>query len=232
MRCNICGSEVFKDVNGRRNAVCNGCGSYERTRLMKMEVDRLFPKENRSGLRCLHIAPEYGLATILRSTFGVYVPADINVARYAHMAGIRKIDLCDAVSLSSFGTFDLIIHAHVIEHIPCNYTVALVRLHKMLSPCGYQLFSVPIYGDSYEESLARLTPEEATKRFGQFDHVRRFSSRDITQTIGAIFRIEDKPSLRGVYSDSELERNNIPSSVIDTYTGHYCFSPAVTDLLV
>jgi Methyltransferase domain len=232
MKCNICDGNDFKEINGRPEAMCGKCGAYERTRLMKMEIDRLFPIESRINMRCLHIAPEYGLSAAIRETFKEYVPVDIDVTRYSHIKGISKIDLCDSESLKQFGMFDLILHAHVIEHIPCNYTIALIRLHKLLVNGGHQIFSIPIYGSFYDESLATLDPKEAESRFGQFDHVRRFSANDIQKTIGHIFNIQRDPSLLDIYSEIDLKNNNIPTSAYFGYSGDYCFTPNDSDLLV
>jgi phosphoglycolate phosphatase len=199
---------------------------------MKLELDRLFPVALRRELRCLHIAPEYGLSHAIRHTFADYVPADIDTERYSHIQGVRRIDLCDHSSIREFGKFDVVLHAHVIEHVPCNYTIALLHLHRALQSGGRQLFSVPIYGRSFEESLDDLSGSEREKRFGQFDHMRRFSPFDIRRTIGAIFRIPECPEIGGHYSVEFLEGHNIPKQVTERYTGDHCFSPAAGDCLI
>lgn len=232
MSCNICGCNDFRDVNGRKSVLCCSCGGYERTRLMKAEIDRLLPLEIRRNLRCLHIAPEYGLCKAIRSTFLEYIPADIDVKRYSHIEGIRYIDLCDRDSINQFYQVDCIIHAHVIEHIPCNYVMSLLRLHRLLTPKGRQFFSVPIYGNFYEESLADLTSLEREARFGQFDHVRKFSEKDIQFTIGAIFKIPTTPILNEFYSVEFLKSCHLPIDILKTYSGHYCFSPDSYDILL
>lgn len=227
-KCNVCGSSDFTDVNGRKAVLCANCGSYERTRLMKMYIENLgLPPES----RVLHLAPERGLSEWLRKTFSDYVPADYDLERYSHIPGIRKVDLCQR-EYDLPGKFDLILHSHVIEHLPCAYAVVLIRLHKMLNPGGHHLFSIPIYGACYEESLAPLSHEEATRRFGQFDHVRRFSPRDIDLTIGSIFDIPKEYRLKERFSVERLRTAAIPESAWDGYTGDSVFSLRPANLLV
>ncbi|QSX79648.1 SAM-dependent methyltransferase [Agrilutibacter solisilvae] len=226
--CNICGSVEFADVNGRKGVLCARCGSYERTRLMKLFIEalRLGPKT-----RVLHLAPERGLSVWLSQQFRDYVPADYDLPRYSHIPGIVKVDLCQR-DYGLSGKFDLILHSHVIEHLPINYAVVLIRLHKMLARDGRHMFSVPIYGKSYEESLATLSAEEATRRFGQFDHVRRFSPVDIGSTIGSVFDIPEQYDLLEHFSEAQLRAASVPEDAWKTYTGNSVFCLKPGDLLV
>ncbi|HEY0662667.1 MAG TPA: methyltransferase domain-containing protein [Lysobacter sp.] len=184
-----------------------------------------------SEARVLHLAPERGLSVWLRSRFTDYVAADYDLPRYSHIPGIIKVDLCQR-DYGLPGKFDLILHSHVIEHLPCNYAVVLIRLHRHLTRDGRHLFSVPIYGSSYEESLAPLTPEVATQRFGQFDHVRRFSARDIGNTIGSVFDIPETYQLRDRFSEQQLRAAHIPEDAWSGYSGHSVFCLSPDDLLV
>jgi phosphoglycolate phosphatase len=231
-KCNICGSTDFVDVNQRKQVLCAKCGSYERTRVMKLELDRVFPLEKRKTLRCLHIAPERGLASVISSTFADYVPADIDVERYRHIEKISFLDLCSKSSIEALGRFDVILHAHVIEHLPCNYTVALIRLHKQLNAGGRQMFSLPIYGAAFEENLADIGDKERERLFGQFDHVRRFSAVDMNATLGAIFDIPSLDELKACYSKELLGSYNIPLDVFDSWNGHSVLSIAKEDMIV
>jgi len=59
-RCNVCGSEVFKNAGTREKMACAQCGSLERTRVIQLIIDTHFSLHRKS--RILHIAPEPGLA--------------------------------------------------------------------------------------------------------------------------------------------------------------------------
>lgn len=141
--CNLCGSPDFKDFNTRPKSICSRCGAYERTRVLKLMLDQLGIGPQSS---VLHIAPERGLYSYLRSCVGRYVVCDIDVDRYSHIPDLRKLDLCDPKSFGDLGEFDFVIHNHVIEHVPCNWTAVMIRLHKLLGDDGVHLFSMPIYG--------------------------------------------------------------------------------------
>jgi phosphoglycolate phosphatase len=183
--CNICGSlELFQQ---RKQAICVSCRSDARTRLMWL----LLTSRNllRPGLRILHFAPERSIAGRLREILGDgYEPVDFDPAGFPDVPGVRKFDLvADAPALPT-GAYDLIIHAHVMEHVRCNVTAILFHLHRALAPSGGQVCSIPMTRDAfYEEDLSPLAEAEATTRFGQNDHVRRFGAADIQLTLGMIF---------------------------------------------
>ena len=131
--CNICGSPDFTDVNGRKGVLCARCGSYERTRLMKMFIEALPLKRS---ARVLHLAPERGLSEWLRGRFQQYVPADYDLPRYSHIPGMRRIDLCQR-EYSLEGRFDLILHSHVIEHLPIDKVPrANANVRRIAADCG------------------------------------------------------------------------------------------------
>lgn len=220
MKCNICGGEQFKDVNGRHGVLCVRCGSYPRNRMMKLYIDRL---ELAGDARVLHLAPERGLMKAIRERWSSYVPADFDVVRYRNVPGLRRFDLTDLDAYAELGAFDLVLHSHVIEHLPCNYTAVLVKLHKLLRPGGYHLFSVPIHGKAYEESFEALAPEEATRRFGQFDHVRRFAASDISRTLGAVFDLGAHEHPLACFGEAVLAEANIPRENWNAFTGATVF---------
>lgn len=220
MKCNICGSEQFKDINGRRGVLCVLCGSYPRNRMMKLYIDRL---DLPATARVLHLAPERGLMKVVRERWNDYVPADLDIERYRNVAGLRRFDLTDLDAYTELGTFDLVLHSHVMEHLPCNYTAVLVKLHKRLRPGGHHLFSVPIHGKAYEESFEALASEEATRRFGQFDHVRRFSAADISRTLGAVFDLREYQQPLALFGDAALAEANIPRESRNAFTGASVF---------
>jgi len=209
VKCNLCGSKEFVDLKDRRNARCKRCGSVERTRLTKLVIDALGIL--RPGADVLHLAPELGLYKALVSIAGRgVIPADIDVARYSRYEGIRHLDLCGDYTSVSDRRYDLIIHSHVIEHIPCNYTVALKRLNDLLKPNGYQVCSIPIMDGHYDEYLGDLSAEVATKRFGQANHVRRFGVEDLQATLGQIVPIAPTYNLLEKFDAATLARCNIP----------------------
>ncbi|TNE65400.1 MAG: methyltransferase domain-containing protein [Alphaproteobacteria bacterium] len=174
--CPLCGGQEFSDFNGRQAARCRNCGAMERTRL-------LFSILNREGvlrrdISVLHLAPEPGLAKRLRDLVSRYVPADINISQYQHfLPEVQRVDLC-SFDPTTLGKFDLIIHNHVIEHLPCDLDTVFKKLSSMLNANGRMYFSAPIRGSllTAENYDPALTDQDRHRLFGQHDHVRIFGS--------------------------------------------------------
>lgn len=209
MQCNICGGTQFGAQGSRANVRCINCGSLERTRALKLHLDKLRPVGPQD--RILHIAPDKGIAALLEKIAGEnYEPADLFPENFPHVRA-RKFDLCADAEKIPPHTYDYIIHSHVLEHIPCNWTMALLYLHRALKPDGVHIMCIPILSGAFEECLAPLSKEEATKRFGQDDHVRRFGRLDLNNTLGHLFKGElEKHILQNCFSSEELDRVNIP----------------------
>jgi SAM-dependent methyltransferase len=228
-KCNICGCLEFRDMGQRKDALCAKCGSYERTRVMKMFLER---NPSLEGASIFHIAPERGLYSYLTQVASNYVTGDIDLERYSHIPSIHQIDLCNPDTFMHLGEFDFIIHSHVLEHVPCNYSAVLINLHRLLKRGGTHMFAFPIYGSAYEEDLSDLTEAERERRFGQFDHCRRFSPADLKQTLGAVFDFPEKYDLREHFPDSVLDEANIPEIARTGYSGHSVFRISKSDLRV
>ncbi|WP_052584727.1 methyltransferase domain-containing protein [Limnospira indica] len=208
-------------MNTRKYVRCTQCGSLERTRAMYLFIEKY--NLVKPGYRILHFAPEWGLAQKLRNLVGDgYEPCDLDTDRYKHI-GVRKVNLVEDAAKFPPNSYDLIIHNHVIEHLPCNYTAILFFLHRSLKNTGVHLFSIPILSGYDEESLFPLTEEERHRRFGQFDHVRRFGRESLNNTLGLVFRMPDYYDLEQKFGASICELHNIPVDARKGFTGHTIF---------
>ncbi|UXU07195.1 class I SAM-dependent methyltransferase [Agrobacterium tumefaciens] len=231
MQCNICGSGSFIAMNKRPNVRCSGCGSVERTRVIKMMLDQLgLPKP---GMRVLHLAPEEGLANYLRGIVGAdnYDARDIDLERYKKIK-VTYFDLVKDVDKLPSKAFDLIIHSHVMEHLPCNVTAVLFHLHRALTDNGAHVCSIPICDGYYEESTFPLPDAERERRFGQFDHVRRFGTEDLHLTLGMLFKIPKTYDLTTTFSEADLNSANIPATTWRGYSPHSVLALKKGDLLL
>ena len=206
-RCNFCGGSAFRDARQSANSICTACGSTERVRVAKLFLDRHgLP---RPGMRIAHFAPEKCLGQYLQGIAGAgYEAYDIDPSRYDFIE-TRAFDLCRDVFGLPSDHYDLIVHNHVIEHLPCNYTMALLHLHRALKPDGRHLFSVPIHAGAYEEDLAELPPPQRRQRFRQGDHIRRFGRDTVEMTLGMIFRLPQPYRLDQQFSRAELAAANV-----------------------
>jgi SAM-dependent methyltransferase len=207
----VCDHTKFEDYRGVPNGRCRSCKSNERTRVAKLFLDRHVMLQ--AGQRVLHLAPEQQLARYIVGIVGAgYEAADIDPDRYAGDPQylIRRFDLCDHSSELPSNHYDLVMHNHVLEHVPCNYTLVLQNLHRAVKPGGVHMFSVPILAGYFAEDLdPALSEHERTRRFGQSDHLRRFGRVDFNKTLGSVFRLNSSYSLADFFPDSDLRRANI-----------------------
>jgi phosphoglycolate phosphatase len=211
-KCNICGCMLFGAMKKRKSERCLGCGSYLRTRLLYLYIQHLDIIKKSSTI--LHLAPERGLYEEISKIVppSQYIVADYDPSRYSFAKNIQKFDLCHDVEGLPDNHFDLIIHCHVMEHVPCNYSYVLKHLHRSLKEDGWHICVIPFLKGYYDECFAPLSDEEAQKRFGQFDHVRRIGTDDICNTFGRVISIETDFDATKTFSPKVLLEANIPEN--------------------
>lgn len=208
-RCNICGDTRFQDFRGRSMIQCVGCNSLERGRMMALHLETMpLP----AGARVLHIAPEEGIWRLLgkRPEIAEYTIADYSPELYSFVT-CSRIDLCNLGDWPS-DSHDLILHSHVLEHTRCNIAYTLFHLHRMLTPVGRHMFVLPFTTGAYDESFQKMTTDERTRRFGQWDHLRRFGLDDVGDHIGKIVRMPADSDVEARSGRYVLEQANIPES--------------------
>lgn len=212
--CPLCGSKSFEDYRNVPRIRCRSCKSNERDRVNKLFLDRYVTLE--AGQRVLHFAPELQLAKHIVGIVGNgYDAVDIDPERYAGKLGhpVRRFDLCAEAKDLVSDSYDLVLHNHVMEHVPCNFTVVLQHLHRAVKPGGTHLFSIPILPGYYAEDLdPELSEMSRTARFSQSDHVRRFGKVDFERTVGPIFGLTSSYSLAEFFPAEVLRSANIRES--------------------
>jgi len=208
MECNLCGCTEFVDMATRVAVKCRSCGSLERTRLLWLHLEAL---PITPDWRILHIAPEAGVAARLsrKVTPGNYVAADYNPHLYPWIPDCRRIDLADLDAWSS-DAFDLILHVHVLEHVPCTIAYPLFHLHRMLKPSGRHVFAVPFRPGTYEECLDDIGEDERKRRFGQVNHLRNFGRDGLDAHLGKILRLPPEFDAARDFGSETLHRFNVP----------------------
>lgn len=210
MKCNLCGGLDFRDLNKRSNAKCANCGSLERTRLLFMYLQRL---NIESSFKVLHLAPEPSIYRKLSALLakGNYQVADKDPKRYSFAKECKQIDLTEMEEWPS-NAFDIIIHVHVLEHIPCNVAYPLFHLHRMLKKGGTHLCVIPFSTGVYDECFNCISDAERIRRFGQFDHVRRFGRDGLHTHLGKILNLPPEVDATKDFSISELRDAGVPES--------------------
>ena len=165
--------------NPRPNAQCPNCKSLERHRALWLLMQQL--DWYHKGMRVLHFAPESIFYRLLSSFKDIdYWPVDLDPSRYNGM--VRK-----AVDITSIpfndNSFDLIMCAHVLEHIP-DEKKAISELYRVLNVGGFAFLNVPVFNiPKTFENPEINTPELRSKYYGQFDHVRAYGL-DYPQRLG------------------------------------------------
>jgi SAM-dependent methyltransferase len=210
--CPLCGSTSFIEFRGRPLEKCAGCDAPVRTRMAWLLL-RDYVKIGPSS-RIAHFAPEASIERAVKAIGPAdYRKFDINEARYPAESAVEHCDMCRDLHKLPQGYFDVVIHNHVLEHVPCNYTVVLQRLHGLLRPGGMHVFSFPVQPGRYRENLSSaLTSGERKKAFGQGDHMRRFGRDDFEDTAGMVFGIGRDYSVANFIPPATLAKAVIPQA--------------------
>lgn len=179
-RCPLCGFDGPFEPAGvvpRADALCPGCGSLERHRLLVL-ADRALGLFRRD-FELLHFAPE---PCVVR-----YLDACGVRARRADLfapagAAVERLDVTD-LALPDASTGGVLI-SHVLEHV--DDRAALREIRRVLRPGGLAVIMVPVVEgwDTTYEDAAITTPEARREHFGQADHVRWYG-RDVRDRIRA-----------------------------------------------
>lgn len=172
--CLICNRQYRKflpygRLRARENALCPGCLSLERHRLiwyyLQEETD-FFD----GGRSVLHIAPENCFLKPFEQLHGTgYVTADLE-------SPLAKVRMDILAMPFSDDTFDVVLCSHVLEHVTDDLQ-AMREIRRVLKPGGWALLQVPFFApipDHTIEDPSITGNAEREKMFGQADHVRRY----------------------------------------------------------
>jgi predicted SAM-dependent methyltransferase len=165
--CPCCGGSfrAFRPRDGRPEARCPRCNSYERHRVLWMWL------RDRGGLGSepldvLHVAPEPVLEERLRALPGVRYTAGSLFPTGDQV----RVDLTDVPFPE--GSFDVVMCNHVFDEIPDDRR-ALSEIHRVLRPGGRLITQTPVDKDraqTYEDPS--LPPARRREVFQTADDVR------------------------------------------------------------
>ena len=148
----------------RKNAICPSCGSSDRSRLLRLYLDKQLHKSEPTQ-RLLHIAPDDILARWLSResniefTCGSLYPDDF--AEFNAIAlDVTQIKFPD-------NYFDIVLCNHVLQQVP-NHLVAMQEISRILKPGGWGIIQVPIARklDTADEDTSIENHRERRRRFG------------------------------------------------------------------
>ncbi len=188
--CPCCGFHGRFDQGGLANrpgAICPGCGSAERHRLLQLAHDASFVSF--SGKSILHFAAETAISSLIRGSKPArYLTADIQPDRCDIALNIEAIDQPDA-------SFDVVVCSHVLEHV--DDAKALREIFRILRPSGYLVAMIPIiegWTETFEDP-SKVTPEDRELYFGQHDHVRWYGADSRDRMRAAGFELDEFAAL-------------------------------------
>lgn len=175
--CPICDGRFarFLPYGGREGALCPGCGSAERHRLLWLWLT----EEDRLGGRMLAFGPDDATEARLRTRPGLrYLSADIDGSQAMTAADITRLPFAD-------GAFDSVLCSHVLEHVE-DERAALAEIDRVLRPGGWAAIMLPVDRTVPEtlEDPSAVTREQRQARFGHSDHVRLYGA-DVAKRVGA-----------------------------------------------
>jgi len=190
--CSICGNQHYRPYgqpSGLFNSakVCTACHSHNRHRQVHAELIK--SQILKAGGTCLHLAPEPCLRPLLEQAYGSgYRAMDADPSRY----NCLQLVLPEGFNQLENMSFDLIIHNHVLEHIPGSYPQHLKEFWRILRPGGHMVFTIP----DISISLGKFKTTEGgeflandqlrLQHHGQEDHYKTFG-RDLFLWLHSIF---------------------------------------------
>ncbi|GIM49766.1 class I SAM-dependent methyltransferase [Capnocytophaga stomatis] len=186
----------------RPNVLSPSTLSLERHRLLWLYLTRetnFFQRE----MKVLHVAPEQAFyKRFKKQPLWQYITTDL----YSPLADV-KADLCNLPFDDN--SFDLILCNHVLEHIPDDQK-AMSELFRVMKHGGTGIFQIP---QDYNREVTfeddTITdPDERTRIFGQYDHVRIYGMDyfDKLRKIG--FQVEEVHYAKQ-FSAEEIEKYRI-----------------------
>lgn len=136
--------------------------------------------------KVLHMAPEQCFLKLFKKLQHIdLTTADL----YSPIVDV-KADICALPFKSE--SFDVIFCNHVLEHIEDDKK-AMQELYRVLKPGGYGIFQIPqdYSRENTYEDFSITSPEERTKHFGQYDHVRIYGSDYFNRLRSVGFKVDE-----------------------------------------
>ena len=169
----------------REQYACPLCRSSDRERLYAIYLRRVISKQldSKTSFNLLDLAPTKRLSSFIRSEISAmpdfhYRTADLSMAWVDD-----KVDITN-MRMYRESQFDFFICSHVLEHVKDDRR-ALRELYRILKEGGRGILMVPIdlSCEEIDEDPNCSDIAERWRRFGQGDHVRKYSKQGFINRI-------------------------------------------------
>jgi SAM-dependent methyltransferase len=203
VECPVCGGKFRKFlpygyVNVRQGALCPGCLSLERHRLMWLYLKNKTSFFT-SNYKVLHIAPEQCFLKRFRKLKNLtYHTADLESPIADYKCDVQNLPFDDK-------DYDIVICNHVLEHVPDDKK-AMSEILRVLKPGGFAILQVPANferNNTFEDNSI-TDKKERTRIFGQYDHLRVYGT-DYPERLKQAGFVIDEPNFTETLSQSEKD---------------------------
>lgn len=188
----------FRDMTyNRKEYRCPYCNSIDRTRFIMMYVHKNF--RSKTGMNILYFAPtSSGIYFLKNKMQDFHIDTDDLYDKttdyHYDIQNMEKVE---------DSTYDLIICSHVLEHV-ADDRLALKELYRITKKNGQVLILVPLdLKKVWFDEENGLSEFENWKRFGQTDHVRRYTHDEL------IKRITEAGFQCRVYTNAEVGKKAV-----------------------
>ena len=169
----------------REGALCPGCGSWERHRLLWLFLaarTSFFSEQ----LELLHVAPEPVLQQRFRALPNVsYTSIDLR-------SPLADLPMDVTELLFADGYFDAVICVHVLDHVSDDRK-AMQELHRVLRPGGLAIVMCPTKRESTIEDPCVVSAQDRERIYGHRDRVRVYGPDLGDRLAAAGFDVEIVP---------------------------------------
>lgn len=181
--CPCCGGSFSSWIQPKSDGRCPDCQAATRQKMLVYFLGE-HAGERTGRLRTLYFAPDAGVLRWFRAhpQFDV-TTTDLSAPGVDEHWDITRIPQPD-------GIYDVVSCCHVLEHVP-NDLGAMSELRRVLKPDGMLFLQVPYARNSpkTDEDPTVTDPEERRRRFGQFDHVRRYGQDLLDRLVSSGFSV-------------------------------------------
>lgn len=202
--CPVCMTSWRKE---KPSTNCPYCGATTRHKALVIWLKQWLAAHD-GTMKTLLFAPDFGVETWLRKNDRIALTTtDYSAPGVDFHCDITNIPKEDS-------SYDLILCSHVMEHIIDDHA-AFKELCRILRPEGRLLIQIPYARDELEtdEDETVTDPVERERRWGQFDHVRRYGQDVVDRMSSAGLSCEVIPLDTWLEPD-EMERFELWNDVI------------------